>query len=106
MRSVTHTFTAAANGRGYLIDRDTLLVGVTTSTTGVCVVSFDPAATATNRSTGQDGFFNDDLAVFAGIGLPFGQTQSLQLSFQLRRGDVIYLSRSGSGSISLFFIDS
>lgn len=107
MRALNAVFSAAANGRQLTIDRNCRLVGVCTSTTGICLISEDPAATTANRATaGSDQTYTTDIACFAGIGVPFLMTQSLPLYIELFKGAVIYISRSSAGNIMLFFLDA
>ena len=96
IRSVGVGFSAAADGRAVTIDRHTTLVAVHNSG----LVSTDPTATFANRSTSPANETFTDIIFLGASGF-----SSVPLSFPLSAGEVIFVSRSGAGTTTLFFND-
>jgi hypothetical protein len=97
LKSVWAAWSASADGRPFTSDTDQLLVGVAGS--GQFVISTDPTATVANRlTTPTTGFYPDVI-----YGCSLNAAMPAQLNYELKRGDIIYLSRTGAGGFLLLF---
>jgi len=98
-RSVVVGFSAAADGRQFVVDRETVLVGACFGTKGL--VSYSPTDTFANTVTSNAVQFSADVIL---LGNSIGQQMS-GLAFKFQKGDVIFCCASAAGSYQLFFSD-
>lgn len=100
MRPVAVSFAAAKDGQALLIDRDTRLSYVWSSTASALVTT-DPSATIANTiNTPASAVLSTMIANCTGT-----KPAVIPTDFPLSAGEQIYLSISAAGIVQLFFTD-
>lgn len=103
MRPVGIGFSAAADGRAYRVDRNTVLSWVITPTS--TIISTDPSATIANRTTTPADRVFTDVIMRTAAGAFNANMLGGVVGFQLSLDEIIYISAAAAGLVLIFFDD-